>query len=227
MTADDYAVDGRPNDGAIQAHARLSDHGSRGSDVGLGAFHVGRSLQHGRTCEIELGPRQLLVAGQRLRVLQLHAGVVQGRHTTGTFGLRSSESGFGFGKTRLKQGGIESRDHLTGLDARGEVDRQRRDRAGHLRAHLHHPRGLERSTDQDSPRNGTARDICGLHVKMIFIASDHDNRHDRPDGNRCHDPPESPAIRPVHNSQDTTVLLVTDEVERVLLSRSGLADNTA
>ena len=104
VTADDDAVDGRSNDGAIQAHARLGDHGSRGGDAGLGAFHVGRSLQHGGTREIELGPRQLLVAGQRLRVLQLHAGVVQGRQTTGMLGLRSSEPGFGFGKTRLEQG---------------------------------------------------------------------------------------------------------------------------
>jgi hypothetical protein len=141
-----------------------------------------------------------------LRVLQLHAGVVQGRQPTGTLGLRPSESGFRFGKTRLKQGGIESRDHLAGRDGRGEVDRQRCDGAGHLRAHLHHPRGLERSTDQESSRNRTARYICGLHVKVVFIASDPDNRHDRPAGNCCQDPRRSPSIRPVHNSQDTTVL---------------------
>jgi hypothetical protein len=59
-------------------------------------------LEHGRTREIELGSRELLVAGERLRILQLHAGVVQGRLTAGTFGLRSSEPRFGFGQSRLK-----------------------------------------------------------------------------------------------------------------------------
>lgn len=54
------------------------------------------------TREIELGSRELLVAGERLRILQLQAGIVQGRLTAGTFGLRSREPRFGFGQTRLK-----------------------------------------------------------------------------------------------------------------------------
>ena len=102
MAADHHAVDRRSNDGAIEAHARLRHAGSCGGDVRFGAFHVGRSLQHGGAREIELGPRQLLVAGQRLRVLQLHAGIVQCRLTTGTFGFCLGESRFGFGQAGLK-----------------------------------------------------------------------------------------------------------------------------
>ena len=84
------------------------------------------------TREIELGSRELLIDGERLRILQLQAGVVQDRLTAGTFGLRSREPRFGFGEPRLKCSRVESRDYLAGPDPRVEVDRHRSDRAGDL-----------------------------------------------------------------------------------------------
>ena len=50
-------------------------------------------------------PAQLPIDGERLRVLQLQAGVVQDRLTAGTLGLRSREPRFGVGEPRLNNAG--------------------------------------------------------------------------------------------------------------------------
>ena len=106
----------------METDARLPhDRHGRG-DPGLGAPHVCGRLQHGRSREIELGAGQLFVAGERLRLLQLGAGIVERGLTVGAFCPRLREAGLGFVNAGLNRGRIEPRQHLTRLDARVEID---------------------------------------------------------------------------------------------------------
>ena len=129
--------------------------------------------------------RELLIAGERLRILQLHAGIVECRLTTSMFGFCLGEPRFGLGEPRLKRGRVEPGQHLPRLDPRVEIGRQRRDRAGDLRSHFHHPRGLERAAHQDPSCDRTARDFGGLDLDAVAIASRHGDRRDCPNRHRC------------------------------------------
>ena len=115
VTADDDAVDRRSNDGAIEADLRLCHGRPRRGDVRVGALHVRRGLLHGCAREVELGARELLIAGQRLGIFQLHARIVEGRLTTSAFGPGLGDPGFRLDETCLEGGRVELRQHLSRL----------------------------------------------------------------------------------------------------------------
>jgi hypothetical protein len=189
-----HAVNRGSNHGAIEVHARLRDDRPRCRDVRVGGPDVGRRLQHCGLCEIEFGARELLIAGKRLRRLELRTGIVEYRLTTSALGFCLGKSRFGFDEPRLKRRRIEPGQHLTALDPRVEIGRQRGNGARDLRSDVHHPRGLERTADQDLARDGTTRDCGGLDLDPVTVPSGPHDRHDCRDRHGCNDDHHSPAI---------------------------------
>jgi len=115
VTSNDDTINRRSNDRAIEADLRLCHSRPRRRDVCVGTLHVRRGLLHGRAREVELGARELPVAGERVGIFQLHARVVQGCLTTSAFGLGLGEPRLGLDETRLERGRIEPRQHLPRL----------------------------------------------------------------------------------------------------------------
>ena len=132
MPADDDAVDRRADDGVFETDACFGNPCLRCADAGISASRIGFRLQHGGAREIELGPRQLFITGERLRALQLPSRIVENRLPLGALGSGLREPGLGFGQPRLKRRGIQSRQYLPGFHGGIEIHLDGRDRPGDL-----------------------------------------------------------------------------------------------
>ena len=132
MPADDDTVDRRADDGVFETDSCFGNPRLCRADAGIGAFHIGFRLQRRGAREIELGPRQLFIAGERLRVLQLPSRIVENRLPFGALGPGLREPGLSFDQPRLKRRGIQSRQNLPGFHGGIEIDLDGRDRPGDL-----------------------------------------------------------------------------------------------
>jgi len=112
IPADDDTVDRRADDGVFEIDSSFGNAGLRRADAGIGALHIGFRLQHRGAREIELGPRQLFIAGERLRALQLPSRIVENRLPLGALGAGLRKPGLGFDQLGLKRRGIQSRQDL-------------------------------------------------------------------------------------------------------------------
>ena len=132
MPADDDTVDRRADDGVFETDSCFGNPRLRRADAGIGAPHIGFRLQRRGAREIELGPRQLFITGERLRVLQLPSRIVENRLPSRALGAGLREPGLGFGQPRLKRRGIQSRQNLPGFHGGIEIHLDGRDRPGDL-----------------------------------------------------------------------------------------------
>ena len=120
------------DDGVFEIDSSFGNACLRRADAGIGALHIGFRLQHRGAREIELGPRQLFIAGERLRALQLPSRIVENRLPLGALGAGLRKPGLGFDQLGLKRRGIQSRQDLPIFHGVIEIDLDGRDRPGDL-----------------------------------------------------------------------------------------------
>ena len=178
------AVDGRTDRRVIQIALGDRDRGVLLADLRLGLDDAGERLRNRARCDQIIRHGQIVIL-LRLRLLfDEHARAFEigfGLRPGGTrlceagsarceIGLRIFQIRFCFPERALEKRGIDEGNHLAAVDARIEIRKELRDRAGHLRADLHRGDGVDGARGFHHVVNVAARHPGGQILCFVAAA---------------------------------------------------------